>query len=343
MAGLRPCDAVTAALLHWNVAGRMAEQRRQAVPLQAVRASVDGPRAVGRGPVAGGALMGGALVIGPFSWPWSLVLTLIALCAAWATAGGLWRWGHRRASSGASDPADEARAFDRLRWQVLGLTLLVARLAFAWRFRDAWAGAPWQLLDIRDGGWDPQAGIVAGWAWALWRLRPAPRAWRLPLAAGLLVGTALWFAGALAQLADPDGRPLAPMALATADGRGQTLPPSDGRPTVVNLWASWCGPCRREMPVLEDARRRHPQLRVLLVNQGESPEVVRDFLRRSGLPPDAVWLDPRGLLGAQWGRALPTTLFVDARGQVRATHVGALSAASLAQRLQALGVAPSAP
>jgi thiol-disulfide isomerase/thioredoxin len=296
-------------------------------------------------PARGPVVMGGALVIGPFSWPWSLVLTLLALCAAWATAGGLWTLGARRAAVGAdaSAPAVDGRGFERLRWQVLGLTLLVARLAFAWRFRDAWAGAPWQLLDIRDGGWDPQAGIVAGWAWALWRLRVSPRGWRLPLGAGLLVGTALWFAGALAQLADPDGRPLAPLAVATPDGRAQTLPPSDGRPTVVNLWASWCGPCRREMPVLEDARRRHPQLRVLLVNQGESPEVVRAYLRRAGLSADGVWLDERGLLGAQWGRALPTTLFVDARGQVRATHVGALSAASLAQRLQALGVAPPAP
>lgn len=281
--------------------------------------------------------MAGALVVGPFSWPWSMVLAVAALALAWATAGGLWRWMRCSPAGGSADAG-----FGRLRWQVLGLTLLVARAAFVWRFREAWADAPWQLLDIRDGGWDPQAGIVAGWAWAMWRLRGAPRPWRVPVVSGLAIGTVAWFAGALAVLADPDGRPLAPLALATPDGRPQTLPVSDGRPTVVNLWASWCGPCQREMPVLEQARLRHPQLRVLLVNQGEAPEVVRAYLRRAGLSADGVWLDPRGLLGAQWGRALPTTLFVDARGQVRATHVGALSAASLAQRLQALGVPDAA-
>jgi thiol-disulfide isomerase/thioredoxin len=134
------------------------------------------------------------------------------------------------------------------------------------------------------------------------------------------------------------------LALAHLDGgRATTLAEvAAGRPAVVNLWASWCGPCRAEMPVLAAAQRREPGVAVLLVNQGESEAAVRAYLRREGLALRDVLLDAGARLGPAVGSGgLPTTLFFDARGRQVDAHFGALSEATLRARMRAL--VPPAP
>ncbi|MDE2274998.1 MAG: TlpA family protein disulfide reductase [Burkholderiales bacterium] len=154
----------------------------------------------------------------------------------------------------------------------------------------------------------------------------------LGLGVAVEVGLLGWAAPAL---------PLPALTLTALDGRAITLSTLTGRPTVLNLWATWCPPCRREMPLLQQAQAARPDVRFVFVDQGETREQVARFLAGQSLPLRNVLLDSRLAVGAAFGqRALPTTLFFDATGRVVSTRVGALSEATLAQRLDALGAAP---
>ena len=161
---------------------------------------------------------------------------------------------------------------------------------------------------------------------------------RPALAAGAVVGLVIWGMGLqMQQRAAPVGYPEVTL-VSLKDGQPATLAQAArGRPVVVNLWASWCGPCRVEMPDLAEAQRRHPDIGFLFANQGESAEKVQAFLARSGLALDEVWLDQ----GSRRGQAirspgLPTTVFLDAQGRQVDAHFGVLSAASLQTRVEAL-------
>ena len=106
---------------------------------------------------------------------------------------------------------------------------------------------------------------------------------------------------------------------------------------ALNLWASWCPPCLREMPLLQDAQQQRSDVRFIFANQGEDEVAVRDFFRKQPLRLQHVLLDPAGALGREYGSvALPTTLFFDADGRLSSVHLGELSAATLASKLQAL-------
>ena len=106
---------------------------------------------------------------------------------------------------------------------------------------------------------------------------------------------------------------------------------------VVNLWASWCPPCRREMPVLAAAQQRETGVMFVFANQGEDAATAQRYLGDSALHLANVLLDSGTELGRTVGStALPTTLFYDAGGRLVDTHLGELSAASLASKLNQL-------
>ena len=121
------------------------------------------------------------------------------------------------------------------------------------------------------------------------------------------------------------GFPLPALEFTTANGT--TVTTSHGRPQVLTLWASWCPPCRAELPVVAAlAPRLAAQgVDVVLVNQGESPADAQGFLadQHITLP---VWYDRQGLLAtAVASRDLPTTVFVDGTGVVRLVYRGPVS------------------
>lgn len=236
----------------------------------------------------------------------------------------------------------QAAAVERHILRTLLSGLVAARLAFVLQFHDAYLKAPLSILDIRDGGWHSAIGLGAALAYAGVALA-RHGALRKPLLAAFGTAGGLWLAATMALSAggSEDVR-MPPLALPATDGTTVRLSTFVGRPAVVNLWATWCPPCQREMPVLQKAQASRPDVHFVFLNQGESPRQVADYLARSGLPLRNVILDARGEAGTALGhRALPTTLFFDAGGRLVDTRVGELSEASLAERLSKL--VPSAP
>lgn len=218
-------------------------------------------------------------------------------------------------------------------WWTIAGAIVAGRAAFALAYWSHYAAEPWRLIDIRDGGFEPLAGLVAALAiGAALALRNAAQ--RRAITAGVGSGAALWvLATALASVAAPSQR-LPAMTLVDLDGRPVPLTSFAGRPAVVNLWASWCPPCRREMPALMRAQAAHPDVAFVFVNQGESAATIRQYLQAEGLQLSNVVRDPGGELPRATGSAgLPTTLFFDAQGALVDQRVGELSSATLAQRL----------
>ncbi len=266
--------------------------------------------------------MNNALVLGPLALPYSLLLLYAVV------ASGLYV-GHRSSRK-------TGVAVEPMLWKSLLVGLLLARFAFVWEFRAAYLASPLSMLDIRDGGWNAIAGFVGAWLFALslYGRRPALRK---PMQAALLTGSLLWLAGSIALSLRPDtGQEMPALGFTSLTGQTVQLVEFKGKPTVVNLWASWCPPCVREMPVLQQAQVDQPDVNFVFLNQGESPDKVGPWLQARNLTLGNVLLDPTRTAGAAFQQsALPMTLFFDADGRLVSTRIGELSNATLAERLGA--------
>ena len=123
----------------------------------------------------------------------------------------------------------------------------------------------------------------------------------------------------------PAHKPAPQVAGFDAAGKAQPLASLRGQAVVINFWASWCEPCREEMPTLAQLARAHSgKLRVLAVNYKESSAAVVQFVAATGLDL-ATLRDPDGALARTWGiRVFPSTVLIGADGQVRSVVRGAL-------------------
>ena len=219
---------------------------------------------------------------------------------------------------------------------LLALALAAARVGFVLRHLADY-GTVWAMLDVRDRGFDPGVawGVgVLGVALLVWRRAGLRRS--LPAAAG--AGALVLLCGQAAlRLATPPGPPLPALALPTPSGRPLRLQALRGAPVVINLWATWCPPCRRELPMLVDAARRTHDVRIVLVDQGETAEQVQAYLRGARLRPPLLAIDPHGELAARYRTpGLPTTLFFAADGTLQRMYVGEMSAATLIEAIGTL-------
>ena len=116
------------------------------------------------------------------------------------------------------------------------------------------------------------------------------------------------------------------MVLKDLDGKTVSLARLRGKVVVVNFWATWCPPCRREFPSMERLRKHfiNQPLVVLAVNEGESTETIDGFISQLDEPPGfPVLLDPEGDAMAFWTvRGLPTTFILDKRGRIAYRAIG---------------------
>lgn len=109
-------------------------------------------------------------------------------------------------------------------------------------------------------------------------------------------------------------------------------------PAIVNLWATWCGPCRTEMPAFQEVSTEFDDVRFVGVNQGDAGDAAAEFLDEVGVTFDQ-YLDPNGeLTNALRVAGLPATFVIDADGVVVEVHNGALDPDGIRALVAELGV-----
>ncbi len=257
----------------------------------------------------------------------------------------------------AISPREERPSVDSALWTSALAGLVIGRLGHLALHLEAYRDHPLNGIDIRDGGFLPLPGLIGGAAVLVWMLRSSRSRTRSRVLALAIVAGALWWfaATALAQKAVETRPPLADLPVRlwplTMDATIASETPSQtllqiaqreaARPMVVNLWATWCPPCRAEMPVFQRLQNERPDIRFVFVNQGEAAETVRSYLQREGLNLPEMWLDPASALGPAMGSSgLPTTLLFDAQGRLLKKHLGVLNESSLRILLGRTGRSP---
>jgi thiol-disulfide isomerase/thioredoxin len=264
----------------------------------------------------------GAIAIGPLAFATDRFAAIVGIAAFMLTASVL-----------------AARKDERLGPWATSVVLAgaaAARLGHVVEHLDSFAPEPLRAFAVWQGGFSFAWAVPAVVLLTLLRLRGAEaRAWAvLPVAVGLLVWNMTL---RLADASAGGGKPLPTLTLEQLDGPPIDLAEAGGRPRVLNLWVTWCPPCRRELPLLAEVARATPGVEFLFVNQGEARDKVAGYVAAEGLALRHVLLDSTGEVARHFGTlGIPVTLFFDGDGRLRHQHLGEVSRESLADYLAAL-------
>lgn len=232
--------------------------------------------------------------------------------------------------------------FSRWAQNSFWLGLVGGRLGYVVRYFDSYRHDLLSVLYFWQPGYSVTAALLSAAAVSVICFRR-----HLPtLAASLvwLIFCALfwWVLNLSAPLSASQQRPLPALSLTMLTQDGVTLQKralqQEPGPLIINLWASWCPPCRREMPALVRFAEENPDIRLWLVNQGESAAMVRRFLETSDqpIPEQLILLDPQqSLMQAVAGVGLPITLAYN-NGRLVDSHIGEINHARLREMAQAV-------
>lgn len=169
--------------------------------------------------------------------------------------------------------------------------------------------------------------------------------WYILFAAILLSGSSwIWISRLPVETASKSAEPsavigrLAPnFTLTTLAGETFELAALRGKPVVLNFWATWCGPCRAELPALEaTAQQFENEVQIVAVDQAEAPETVQKYVDELALS-FTIPLDREGSVGRLYSiRGLPTTFFIDDEGLIRHVWSGEMDRITLAELIAEL-------
>ena len=154
------------------------------------------------------------------------------------------------------------------------------------------------------------------------------------------------------RLDDPTDRSVVPSALLGRAAPDITLPPiegveRDGKPmpgitpalfagkvTVLNVWGSWCVPCRDEAPLLHDLAR-DTRIQLVGIDQRDQPDNARAFLKRYGNPFVALGTDPNGRASIEWGvYGVPETFVIGRDSRIAYKLIGPITPENLKAALK---------
>jgi cytochrome c biogenesis protein CcmG/thiol:disulfide interchange protein DsbE len=134
------------------------------------------------------------------------------------------------------------------------------------------------------------------------------------------------------------GKPAPAFALPRLDDPSRTITRDDllGRVYIVNVWASWCAPCREEHPLIVAFAKRNP-VPIYGLNYKDKPADAKTWLQRLGNPYVATLVDADGRTGIDFGvYGVPETFVIDGKGMVRFKQIGPLTEEAIRTRLEPL-------
>jgi len=261
--------------------------------------------------------------LGPCPIP--VVIIAVAALTAWLLCQAAARSLDKPATAAASS----------IIFNALFVSVVIARISYVITWWPEYRVAPFSIIAISDGGFTAWAGIIAAFIYLSWKTY-AHQWLRRPVLAGAFAGLFIWLsANGMLAIYQYQSPPLPNIPLTTVTGEPAPLHSYLGRPLVVNLWATWCPPCQREMPAFARTEAMFPTVAFLMINQGEGNLAVDDFMKRIELSFTHLLLDPNSRVMEAFGaRAFPTTLFFNAEGELVDIHMGELTTASLTDKIQ---------
>lgn len=144
--------------------------------------------------------------------------------------------------------------------------------------------------------------------------------------------------GASRASAPKAGEPAPQFTLQTLDGKTASLGDYRGQAVMVNFWATWCPPCRAEMPDMEQVYQEKKQdgFSVLAVNIQEARDPIAQFVNKFGLT-FPILMDVSGEVTQRYGiYGLPSSYFIDPEGKIAEVNVGPLSKAAISRKVEAI-------
>ncbi len=219
---------------------------------------------------------------------------------------------------------------------VILVALLSARVGFVLVNLASFADRPFSIFYFWQGGFSNLAGLMGAASYSVWFYRKdfsSLKTITKPVIAAFLIwGALLGFSASQV----PAISALPDLSLETLSGEMLETDSLEG-PVVLNVWATWCGPCKREMPMLERAQKEHQTINFLFLDQQESAATVQAYLDQEELELENVLLDRSGEVGNLLRiKGTPTTLFFNANRELTKRHVGELSRAALEIELKKL-------
>ena len=208
-----------------------------------------------------------------------------------------------------------------------------ARIGHVIAFWLSFAEEPWRIIAIWQGGFSvagAAVGVAIVLAWALWRSLAF-----VPAASALWAGVIAWQV-ILLDVAprEPVALPTDPLATIESESLHLTSLVETDKPIIINLWATWCPPCRRELPMLATVAEQRDDVVFLFASQGETAGHVGRYLADNDIRPEHMLIDTSGVLARNYSTVgLPVTLFIGTDGLLAHTHVGEISGEVLLSRI----------